>query len=155
MIAEGGEGAEGETEEPVPSEQDKPPHDNYVNFDIAKTVLEANTRKERGRFATHTALTPHTVTALLNFALFFVFVVFFCPGDSLPPMSAVNGFDHDRAPQRHSTAFSDLDDDEEEDYPREVGLASLFFCHHVIDFSLSLLSLLREFSWTVALVNWV
>ena len=101
-------------------------------------MLEANTRKERGRFATHTALTPHTVTALLNFALFFVFVVFFCPGDSLPPMSAVNGFDHDRAPQRHSTAFSDLDDDEEEDYPREVGLASLFFCHHVIDFSLSL-----------------
>ena len=27
-------------------EQDKPPHDNYVNFDIAQTVLEANARKE-------------------------------------------------------------------------------------------------------------
>ena len=27
-------------------EEDKPPHDNYVNFDIAQTVLEANARKE-------------------------------------------------------------------------------------------------------------
>ena len=27
-------------------DEDKPPHDNYVNFDVAKTVLEANARKE-------------------------------------------------------------------------------------------------------------
>jgi hypothetical protein len=27
-------------------DEDKPPHDNYVNFDIAQTVLEANARKE-------------------------------------------------------------------------------------------------------------
>ena len=34
----------------------------------------------------------------------------------------VNGFDHDRPLERHSTSYSDLDD-EEEDYPREVSMA--------------------------------
>lgn len=35
----------------------------------------------------------------------------------------VNGFDHDRPLERHSTSYSDLDD-EEEDYPREVSRAA-------------------------------
>ena len=35
----------------------------------------------------------------------------------------VNGFDHDRRMERHSTSYSDFDD-EEEDYPREVSMAA-------------------------------
>ena len=58
---EGGEERVMETEtSPPPYEHvvhDRPPHDNYVNFDVAQTVLEANARKvaqaaERGE-ATH------------------------------------------------------------------------------------------------------
>lgn len=41
--------------------------------------------------------------------------------------SMVNGFDHDRSMERHSTSYSDLDD-EEEDYPKEVSMAAAPFC---------------------------
>ena len=67
-------------------------------------------------------------------------------------MPVTNGFDHDRAPQRHSTAFSDFDD-EEEDYPREVSLAFSFSPPFVVVFEIHLSLSPRECSWTVALVN--
>ena len=96
------------------AEEDKPPHDNYVNFDIAQTVLEANARKEaqaQGEFKLQVHLKMMVVDLWL--------VV--CSGDGLPLLPVVNGLDHDRPSERNSMTFSELDD-EEEDYPKEVGL---------------------------------
>lgn len=124
FTAESGEAADevGEEDEAKTSdevaEQDKPPHDNYVNFDIAQTVLGANVKKEplvRGEL-THGQFL--TVTDIDN-----TLVDRFCLGESLPPLpSMVNGYEHERRLERHSTSYSDFDD-EEEDYPREVSMA--------------------------------
>lgn len=80
-------------------------------------MLEANARKERGEFLSlHAPLhdaASHLCRSLSGGSL------------PLPPAPVTNGFDHDRVAERHSTAFSDFDDDEEEDYPREVSPASV------------------------------
>ena len=46
-IAEGGDKEEGEESTGAAApEEDKPPHDNYVNFDIAQTVLQSHERSK-------------------------------------------------------------------------------------------------------------
>lgn len=68
------EGAAAETTSPSSEDQaedeDKPPHDNYVNFDIAQTVLEANARKEaqaRGETTIKCTMRDIGVTPLLYY----------------------------------------------------------------------------------------
>ena len=76
------EGAAAETTSPSSEDQaedeDKPPHDNYVNFDIAQTVLEANARKEaqaRGEATTKCTTKDWCYSLALSF-LFFQLIVF-------------------------------------------------------------------------------
>ena len=57
------------------TDQDKAPHDNYVNFDIAQTVLEANARKEAQARGKDTDEGSNLVEERLLF-LFFQLTVF-------------------------------------------------------------------------------